>query len=266
MRNKIDYTRLTALVTGASSGIGEEFARQLAAKGVKLIIVSNERERIVTVADDIAATYQVEVTPVYMDLARTEAAKELYDFCREKGFAVDVLINNAGIFIFKEVVETAPERIDLIMNLHICTVTRLCRLFGEDMRKRGSGYILNMSSLSCWMPMPGIALYSATKAYIRVFTRSLWHELHEHGVTAMVACPGGIATSLYNLDPKLLKLGVRIGVLMTPKRLVRKALRRLFKGKKQIIPGLINRIFVPIVPLLPNALIRFGKHKLLKQS
>ena len=122
-----------------------------------------------------------------------------------------------------------------------------------------------MSSLSCWTPYPGIALYTATKAYIRVFTRALAYELHDYGVKAMVVCPGGAATGLYGLPPHLLKLGVRLGVLMTPERLVRKSLRALFRGKKQLIPGLFNRILIPLAASMPTRVRLIVKHRLLDE-
>lgn len=230
MRNR-DLAPGTALVTGASSGIGLEFARQLAAWGAALVMVSIDRDDLEREAARIANDYRVPVETLCMDLARPEAANELYRYCWEKELTIDILINNAGIFSFREVARTDPAKIETMLQLHIGTVTRLSRLFAADMCARRRGYLLNMSSLSCWTPYPGIALYTATKAYIRVFTRALACELHDYGVHATVVCPGGVATGLYGLPPRLLKLGVRLGVLMTPERLVRKALNALFRGK-----------------------------------
>ena len=122
-----------------------------------------------------------------------------------------------------------------------------------------------MSSLSCWTPYPGIALYTATKAYIRVFTRALGYELRDYGVVATVVCPGGVATGLYGLKPGLLKLGVRLGVLMTTERLVRNALKALFRGKKQLIPGVFNRLLIPLASVMPTSIRLFVKHRLLDE-
>ena len=263
-RNK-DLASYTALVTGASSGIGLEFARQLASRGASLFLVSIDREDLEREASKIVEEFGVAVESLCMDLARPEAADELHRYCREKDLQIDVLINNAGIFILREVTRTAPEKIDTMLRLHVGTVTRLSRLFAEDMCRRKQGYILNMSSLSCWTPYPGIALYTATKAYIRVFTRALAYELHDYGVKAMVVCPGGAATGLYGLPPHLLKLGVRLGVLMTPERLVRKSLRALFRGKKQLIPGLFNRILIPLAASMPTRVRLIVKHQLLDE-
>ena len=263
-RNK-DFSSYTALVTGASSGIGLEFARQLAARKVKLVLVSIDREELEQQAEAIHAEFGVPVETRCMDLARQESADELYRYCREKGKTVDILINNAGIFSLRKITDTGPEKIETMLQLHIGTVTRLSRLFANDMCNRRCGYILNMSSLSCWTPYPGIALYTATKAYIRVFTRALAYELHDYGVKVTVVCPGGVATGLYGLPPRLLKLGVRLGVLMPPQKMVRKSLNALFRGKKQLIPGLFNRFLIPLAAIMPTRVRLIVKHRMLDE-
>ena len=111
--------------------------------------------------------------------------------------------------------------------------------------------------------MPGIAMYAATKAYIRVFSRALALELKDDGVSVTVACPGGIATDLFGLPRHLQRLGVRLGALATPKRFVRGALKRMFKRRQQYVNGLINHIAVAVVPLLPDAVAMIIKHKML---
>ncbi len=265
MQNKKVLSGCTALVTGASSGIGLEYARQLAARGINLLMVSIDQENLEREAATIAKQYSIKVDTHCMDLAQPDAAEQLYRHCQEKDFQIEVLINNAGIFSFKEVTLTDPKRIETMLQLHMGTVTKLSRLFALEMCERRHGYILNMSSLSCWAPYPGIALYSATKAYIRVFTRSLAYELSDYGVTATVVCPGGVATGLYGLKPSLLKLGVHLGVLMTPERLVRKALKALFKGKKQLIPGLLNRLLIPLAAIMPARIRLIVKHQMLDE-
>ncbi len=265
MRNKKNLAGCTALVTGASSGIGLEYARQLAAMGIHLLMVSIDQENLEREATAIAEKYSIKTHTLCMDLAQPNAAEQLYNHCQEQGLQIEVLINNAGIFSFKEVIRTDPKKIETMLQLHMGTVTQLSRLFATEMSTRRHGYILNMSSLSCWAPYPGIALYSATKAYIRVFTRSLGYELRDYGVTATVICPGGVATGLYGLKPSLLKLGVRLGVLMTPERLVRKALKALFKGKKQLIPGLLNRLLIPLAAIMPARIRLIVKHQMLDE-
>ena len=123
---------------------------------------------------------------------------------------------------------------------------------GCYMAERGGGYILNMSSMACWMPMPGIAVYSATKAYIRAFSRAFRIEMKGEGVSVTVACPGGIATDLFGLPKGLQKLGVRLGVLTTTEKFVDKALRRVFRKKAQYVNGALNRMSIVAVASLPE--------------
>ncbi|MBQ2979102.1 MAG: SDR family NAD(P)-dependent oxidoreductase [Bacteroidaceae bacterium] len=255
-----DFTTLKALVTGASSGMGLEYARQLAEKGCSLVIVSNE-EQIHTVAEDLRQKYNVTVASVCKDLAHAEAAKELYDWCHAEGHEIDILVNNAGMFMFRDVNATDPARIEAMLNLHIITLTQMCRYFSVDMCQRKRGWIVNMSSLSAYIPNFGIALYSSTKAYIRVFTRSIYWELYDHNVYATAICPGGVATRLLGLPDNLLKLGVNLGVLLTPEKLVKKALRAVFGHRKQIMPGIINHIGLAVVTLLPPPLRMWIRRK-----
>lgn len=255
-----DFTTLKALITGASSGMGLEYARQLAQKGCALVIVSNE-EQIHTVAQELRQQYNITVASVCKDLAHAEATKELYDWCHAEGHEIDILVNNAGMFMFRDVNATDPARIEAMLNLHIVTLTQMCRYFSVDMCQRKRGWIVNMSSLSAYIPNFGIALYSSTKAYIRVFTRSIYWELYDHNVYATAICPGGVATRLLGLPDNLLKLGVNLGVLLTPEKLVKKALRAAFGHRKQIMPGIINHIGLVAVTLLPPPLRMWIRRK-----
>ena len=258
---------MTALVTGASSGIGLEFCHQLASMGINLLMVSNQMQELANARDTLAAKYPDQRFWVhYKDLAHPDAADEIYAYCSQNGIVVDILINNAGIFSFKTIWVCTTDSLNLFIDLHMRTVTQLCQRFAIDMKSRRSGYILNMSSMSCWMPMPGIGMYAATKAYIRVFSRSLALELKDYGVGVTVACPGGIATDLFGLPRNLQRLGVKLGVLATPQRFVSGALKRMFNHKKQYINGFINRLAIVAVALLPDSMRLIVKHKLLDKN
>ena len=242
-----------ALVTGASQGIGLQYAKQLASTyKYDLVLVSNQEKEIHEVAEQIKAEYGVNTVAVYQDLSTETAAADLHQFCKENGYEIEVLINNAGVFYFNDLVLTSEARINLMLHLHIRTVTQLCRLFGGDMRERGKGYILNMSSMSAWMAMPGIQCYNASKAYILNFSRSMWYEMKKHGVGVTAICPGAIDTGLYGLASNLRKLAVTLRVSMPPERLVKIALKKMFKKKKQVMPGFLNHLFVPLIKHLPD--------------
>ena len=134
------------------------------------------------------------------------------------------------------------------------------------MSARGKGRILNMSSMSCWTPMPGIAMYAATKAYIRVFTRALHYELRDSGVSVTAACPGGIATSLFGLPDNLMRLAIRLHAVQTPEKFVRKAVDKMLKGKKQYINGPINRLAIFAVGITPTPVRMLVKRKMLDRG
>ncbi len=248
-----------ALVTGASSGIGLAYARELARRDYDLLLVSNEKERIRTVAEELATDYGVKTIPLCVDLARSEAASELYDYCEREGLRIGILVNNAGVFFFNDLTEVAPEQIGKMLLLHIQTVTLLCHYFGAAMKRRGGGYILNMSSLSAWTPAPGISVYAASKSYIRKLSQMLRYELHQYGVGVTTVCPGAIATGLYNLSDHYQQLALRLGVMMKPERLARKGLRAMFVRRDYIIPGVVNRFFALMLYLLPARLIYYVK-------
>lgn len=261
---------MLALVTGASSGIGRQFAIELARMGADVLLVSNQERELAETASMLASMWgdnERQFKTLCIDLTRDDAAAVVLDFCHVNGLKVDMLVNNAGIFSFREITDMTPERIGMFINLHVRAVTDLCRLFALDMKERNcQGYILNMSSMACWMPMPGIAMYSATKAYIRVFSRSLNVELADSGITVMAACPGGIATDLFGLPANLQRLGVSLGVLCTPKRFVRMALKRLLKRRRQYVNGLVNKLAIVVVSILPDRLRLIVKHKLLDKN
>lgn len=263
---KEDLKGRWAVVTGASGGIGLEFCRYLASKGCNIVMTALEDDLLEREAHEVKEKYGVETIPFTLNLAEKEAVVRILALLEARGIEPYILINNAGIFAFSPIIEHSVAKINLFIDLHMRATTLLCREIGERMAEKGAGRILNMSSMSCWMPMPGIAMYSATKAYIRVFSRALHYELKESGVTVTVACPGGIATSLFGLPDNLLKFATGIGVLARPERFVRKAVDKMLKGKKQYINGLLNRFSIFFVAVLPTWARMLVKHKLLDKG
>ena len=297
---------MTALITGGSSGLGLEFARQLAERGYDLILVSNRADELDSAAAEISPraslgrddsivissdpdvistdrnvistdrnvissdpdvissnrnviSSEVEkspsVTTLCMDLARTNAADELFEWCSSQGVLPDIIVNDAGMFFFKELTVEDLPRVQAMIDLHVVTVTRICILFGEAMKKRGSGRILNISSMCARIPAPGITIYSATKAYLRSFGRSLSYELKPHGVTVTTVCPAAVATPLYRLSERQMRAGLRLGLVRTPRWLVRRSLRALFRGRRVLSPAFMNLWLPFLIVLLPGPLI-----------
>lgn len=232
--------------------MGLEFARQLAERGYDLILVSNRQEEVDAAAESLRKQYAVAVTTRFQDLAQTDSADLLYAWCTEEAAVLpDIVVNDAGMFFFKELETADLDRVQAMLNLHVTTVTRICILFGDAMRRRGSGYILNISSMAARLPVPGITIYSATKAYLKSFGKSFSFEMKPYGVGVTTVCPAAIATPLYRLSEKWLRRGVRIGVIRTPQWLVARALRAMFRGRRVISPSFMN-IYLPfLIALLP---------------
>ena len=262
-----------ALVTGASSGIGLQYATALARDYQSdLLLVSNQQQELMQVAQDLAERYKVKTLPLYADLSKPDAAEQLHQYCLDNKLKVDILINNAGVFFFNPLVETTMPRFERMLMLHVVTVAKLTRLFAEDMvnrqlsdderqqsvlgRPRKKGYILNMSSMSAWMAYPGIQTYNATKAFIYNFSKSLWYELYPQGVNITVMTPGAVDTALFGLAPNLRKLAVNLTVSIPPEKLVKHALKRMFQGKKTDMPGIINHLSTPLLKHTPDWLVR----------
>ena len=263
---------MLSLVTGASSGIGLQYATQLARDyHTDLLLVSNQEKELQEVAAQLAQEYGVKTIAKYADLSKTDAAEELFAYCQDNNLQVDILINDAGVFFFNPYLETSMKRIELMLNLHMICVAKMCRLFGEAMAKRElteeekkeivfgrprkKGYILNMSSMSAWMAMPGIQTYNATKAFIYNFSKSIWYELKPLGVNITVMAPGAVDTALFGLAPNLRKLAVALTVSIPPEKLVKKALRKMFRGKKASTPGFINWLCTPLLKHTPDWLV-----------
>jgi len=256
----------TAVVTGASSGIGLQFCRELALRGCDLVMISNQDRELAICAREIADKYEVKTYPLPMDLCDPQAARAIDAWLDQHMIDPEILINNAGIFSFKPVSETEAGKIECFINLHVRAVTMISRRFAKRFKQRGRGCMLNMSSMSCWMPMPGLAMYSATKSYIRVFTRALHYELLDYGVTATVATPGGIATDLFGLPENLKKLAVRLHAITTPEKFCHKAIDKMLAGKKQYINGFINRLAIFFVSILPTRVRMIVKHRMLDRQ
>ena len=244
-----------ALITGGSSGMGMIYAERLAEAGYNLLLVSNQEAELQQVADDLKKRFDIIAIPHYQDLSVETAADELYAFCKDQSIEIDILINNAGMFFFEELSPDNESKALTMMQLHIYTPTKLCILFGEDMKRRSHGYILNMSSMAAKLPCPGITIYSASKAYLKSFSKSLYFEMRPYGVGVTTVCPGAIATPLYKLKPSLLNLGVKVGLIGTSQWLVKRALRGLFHKRRVVKPGLMNYYLPPLIAILPKWLV-----------
>lgn len=245
-----------ALVTGASSGIGFQYALQLAERNYNLLIVSNEENAIQEKADIIRQRFPVDVIPLMRDLGRPGAAKELYEYCTGKGLEVEVLINNAGVYHDRDFIADSEAFNNLILNLHVNTPAMLLYYFSKEMAERGKGYILNMSSITSEIAVQRLATYSGTKAFLKNFSRSVHVELYHKGVYVTAVRPGAVDTGLYSISGTATRIGKIVGYITTPERLARQGLRAMFRGKAQRTPGFLNHVLIFLVKLIPTRLLR----------
>lgn len=244
-----------ALITGASSGIGRCYANEMASRGYNIIAVSNQAEQLNAMAKEIIQTYNVKVSTICIDLAAPTSAKEIYGITKSSGWDVEVLICNAGMLLFSTLLKTEPERLITINNLHCTTNTLLCRYFGQDMKERGKGHILIMSSSTAWLPYPTISHYAATKSYLKSFASALWYELHRSGVSITAVFPGAVDTPFYKLDDKTRRLFLRLGVMLSAKDVAYRGVKAMFRGRRRLTPGLFTKIVVGICAIVPARLL-----------
>lgn len=244
-----------ALITGASSGMGKEYARQLAAKGYNIVVVSNDAEGNRRVAQELSHKYNVWVEAIYADLTQPESVEQIYQKVTSRGLDVEILISNAGMLLFSQLERTPSEHVAQIINLHCTAPTLLCRLFARDMRQRGHGRILIVSSITAWTPYPTISHYAATKAYLKSFGQSLWYELRDSGVSVTTVFPSAVDTPFYSLDETMRRRLLRCGVMMSSESVVRKALKAMFRSRRRCLPGLVTKLEAAVCAILPSFML-----------
>ncbi|MEF8914409.1 SDR family NAD(P)-dependent oxidoreductase [Natronomonas sp.] len=184
----------TALITGASAGIGKALAERFAARGHDLVSVARREERLESLAGELDGEQGIEAHTVAMDLASRHAPYDLYEETQDRGIQVDILVNNVGIGTQGAFVENDLDQELDQTQLNVVTPTQLTHLYGSDMADRGEGGILNVSSTAAWFPGPFMTIYYASKAYMKSFSEGLASELEPEGVSVTVLCPGPVET------------------------------------------------------------------------
>ena len=246
-----------AIVTGGSSGMGLEYVRQLAQRGYNVVIAALPGTVEPVAADMKAQCPDIDFIPVGINLACEDSAEELLaEVERQRpGAVIDVLVNNAGVIHINHFRGMKTSHVQMELMLHNLTTSKLCHLLLPAMQERGRGYVLNISSLAAWLPFPFISTYCATKSYNRQLTRALRTEYWKTGVKIATIYFGAVDTPLYKLSDGKRKLARCLGVMITPQKAVRKALRMLFAGRSGWMPGLVNKIAYVVCPLLPRPLV-----------
>ncbi len=242
----------SALVTGAASGLGFEFAKLLAGDGYNLILVDVDQENLEKVRQDIISLYSIQVQTLPFDLSESKAAASVYEAI--EGEPIEVLINNAGFGLFGPFVETNWQTEKDMMHLHILTPTHLTKLVLPDMIKAGRGRIMNVSSLAAFQPGPLMSVYYASKAFILSFSEALSNEVKGSGVTVTVLCPGLTMTNFQQKAAALSnsKVSGSSFATVSAEEVARNAYKAMMKGKRLVIPGFFNKLTARLPRLVPR--------------
>jgi short-subunit dehydrogenase len=250
----MDLKGRTALVTGASSGIGASMARQLAQAGASLILTARRTDRLDALAKELKDAHGTDVTTVSLDLGKPGAALSLFEATEGAGKPVDVLINNAGFGTQDRFDHISWDKSAEQIQLNIVSLTELTRRFLEPMLARGRGHVLNVASIGAYMPVPYYATYAAGKAYVRNFTEAVASELSGTSVRVCCLCPGGTKTEF--LDVSGQKTGALINAtLMSADRCARIGLAALFGGRRNIVAGWANSLMCWYLRFIPSRIV-----------
>jgi short-subunit dehydrogenase len=242
-----------ALVTGASSGLGVDFARQLAARGCHLILVARREQQLRAVQQEISGRYGVDVAIIPMDLAQPNAPQTLYDQITASGKTVDVLINNAGYGLYGRFTEIEWEREKNMLELDIITLMHLTKLCVKDMVARNFGFVLLVASIGAYQPSPLYASYSAAKSFVLNFGEALNYELRGTNVRCTVISPGITATEFLKVSGQQASLYQRMAMMQSPD-VTRIGIESMLKGKPSVVPGRLNALTAWSNRLMPRRL------------
>src|SRR5438876_2053369 len=242
----------TTLITGASSGIGEVFARKLAARGRNVLLVARSEDKLITLCNELGRSNSVRAQYVALDLSKPESPARLFEEAEQRGLVVDTLINNAGFGSMGEFSKLDPVRELNMIDLNIKALVELTYRFLPPMLERKQGEIINVASTAAFQAVPFMATYAATKAFVLSFSEALWEENRPHGIQVMALDPGltdtnFIAASRMDRPPAR--------VSQTPEQVVDTALRALKRRKGSVISGWTNLLMTESERLLPRSVV-----------
>ncbi|HYW72295.1 MAG TPA: SDR family oxidoreductase [Pyrinomonadaceae bacterium] len=243
---------MTTLITGASSGIGEAFARKLAAQGHDLLLVARAEDKLIALCNELGLNHDVRAQYLAIDLTEADAAARLLAETRERYLEIDFLINNAGFGSLGEFAKLdLPRELNMI-DLNVRSLVELTYLFLEPMRERGAGSIINVASTAGFQPVPFMATYGATKAFVLSFSEALAEENRPYGVKVLALCPGVTMTGFFAASRMRRPPG---RASQTPEQVVEVALRALKRGKSSVISGWTNLFMMESQRVLPRSFV-----------
>ncbi len=244
----------TALITGASSGIGLELARVHAAHGDNLVLVARNKSKLDELKKELEKEYHIFVFTIKKDLSQPDAAQEVYDEINSKSIRIDYLINNAGFGDFGMFSETSWEKELRMINLNIVALTQFTKLYLKEMLASGSGKIMNVSSTAAFMPGPKMAVYFATKAFVQHFSEAVANEVSGSGVTVTALCPGATESGFTAAAGLGEDNFIDKQKTPTSREVAEYGYKTMMKGKTVAIHGMKNYLMANSVRLVPRAL------------
>jgi uncharacterized protein len=247
----IELTGKTALVTGASSGLGVEFARQLAARGCHIILVARREEALAKLKLELEGQHGARVYPMPMDLTAPDAPQRLYDQVQAAGLTVDILVNNAGLGLFGSFTEIPWEREKMMLELDILTVVCLTKLFTPQMVSRKFGFVLNIASTGAFQPTPTYASYAAAKSFVLSYSQAVNFELRKTGVKCTALCPGITRTEFYQVSGQRLTAFERLTIMKSADA-ARIGISAMLQGRSSVVAGWLNAFLTCAMNLLPD--------------
>lgn len=244
----------TALITGASGGIGLELARIHASKGGNLVLVARSGDKLAEIKSEIEEQYHTSVRFLVSDLSVRYSPKKVFDEVNNHRISIDYLINNAGFGDFGHFAESDWDKQESMINLNITALAHLTRLFLPGMISRGGGRILNVASLAAFSPGPTMSVYFATKAFVLSFSQALNNELKDKGITVTALCPGSVDTKFHAValgDPKL----VRERKMMSAGEAAEIGYQAMMNGKPVVIPGFKESVLAFASRFVPREMV-----------
>jgi hypothetical protein len=246
----------TALVTGASGGIGEEFARLLAANGIDVVLLARSADKLAALAVELSRAHSIEAAVLAQDLAAPDAVDRIDAELRARGTEVDILVNNAGFATYGPFIETSPAEEARLLQVNVVALTMLTKKLLPAMVRRGRGKVLNVASTAAFQPGPLMAVYYASKAYVLSFSEALTAETEGTGVTVTCLCPGPTETGFQDrASMRESKLFSSMGT-MTAREVARAGYQGMTAGRAIVVPGLLNRIGTQLPRVTPRAIVR----------
>jgi short-subunit dehydrogenase len=240
------------LITGASSGIGEVFARRLAARGRNVLLVARSEDKLITLCNELGRSNSIRAQYVALDLSLPESPARLFAEAEKRGLTIDLLINNAGFGSFGDFAKADLARELNMIDLNVKSLVELTYRFLQPMRARKQGAIINVASTAAFQGVPFMTTYAATKAFVLSFSEALWEENRAFGIKVMALCPGVTETNFFEAA-RGEKPPARAS--QTPEEVVDTALRGLARGKSHIISGWVNRVMTESERLAPRSLV-----------